>query len=205
MPGLPPFGFFSFAIAGVPLIAGTIAIVVFFGQKLLPKRSGRSIPSDLSQHARTLVEQYRLDDGLFQLRVRATLPYFGSAPAQTRRSDGLSGPDPGRLQAGDGSGRLARPRSRKATCWSCAATPTSAGAWRRHASGVPDGGAPDGRHGALFNRNSGLAEVVIPPRSDLIGQSVFPGHGHAERRSGDPGGAAAAARIRAGRDDAGRR
>ena len=27
----------------------------------------------------------------------------------------------------------------------------------------------------LFNRSSGLAEVVIPPRSGLIGQSVFPG------------------------------
>ncbi len=27
----------------------------------------------------------------------------------------------------------------------------------------------------LFNRNSGLAEVVIPPRSKLVGQTVFPG------------------------------
>jgi di/tricarboxylate transporter len=27
----------------------------------------------------------------------------------------------------------------------------------------------------LFNRRSGLAEVVIPPRSGLVGQSVFPG------------------------------
>ena len=27
----------------------------------------------------------------------------------------------------------------------------------------------------LFNRRSGLAEVVIPPRSGLIGQTVFPG------------------------------
>jgi di/tricarboxylate transporter len=28
---------------------------------------------------------------------------------------------------------------------------------------------------ALFNRTSGLAEVVIPPRSGLVGQAVFPG------------------------------
>ena len=27
----------------------------------------------------------------------------------------------------------------------------------------------------LFNRSSGLAEIVIPPRSALIGQTVFPG------------------------------
>jgi hypothetical protein len=43
--GLAPFGFFSFAIVGVPLLLGTIAIVVLFGQRLLPERSGRTIPS----------------------------------------------------------------------------------------------------------------------------------------------------------------
>ena len=51
------FGFFEFGIVGVPLLAGTIAIVVFLGERLLPHRKGKSIPADLSQHARTLVEQ----------------------------------------------------------------------------------------------------------------------------------------------------
>ena len=55
------FGFFEFGIVGVPLLAGTIAIIVFFGERLLPHRKGESIPADLSRHARTLVEQYRLD------------------------------------------------------------------------------------------------------------------------------------------------
>jgi hypothetical protein len=31
----------------------------------------------------------------------------------------------------------------------------------------------------LFNRSSGLAEIVIPPRSDLIGKTVFPVWPHA--------------------------
>ena len=44
---------------------------MLFGQRLLPERSGRSLPSDLSRHAHTLVEQYRLNDGVFQLRVRS--------------------------------------------------------------------------------------------------------------------------------------
>ena len=82
--GLAPFGFFSFAIVGVPLLLGTIAIVVLFGQRLLPERSGRTIPPDLSKHARTLVEQYRLDDGMFHLRVRSRSPYVGSPPAVVR-------------------------------------------------------------------------------------------------------------------------
>jgi Na+/H+ antiporter NhaD/arsenite permease-like protein len=58
--GLAPFGYFEFTIIGIPLLAGTIAIIVLFGERLLPTRNGRTIPSDLSRHARTLVEQYRL-------------------------------------------------------------------------------------------------------------------------------------------------
>jgi Na+/H+ antiporter NhaD/arsenite permease-like protein len=42
--GLAPFSFFEFAVAGIPLLLGTIAIVVFFGQRLLPDRKGRMIP-----------------------------------------------------------------------------------------------------------------------------------------------------------------
>ena len=76
--GLPGFGYFEFAYVGVPLLLGTIAIVLLFGQRLLPHRSSRTIPPDLSKHARTLVEQYKLDDGLFQLRVRPRSPYVGA-------------------------------------------------------------------------------------------------------------------------------
>lgn len=55
-----PFGYFEFALVGVPLVIGAIAIVVLFGERLLPDRQVRSLPADFSQHARTLVEQYRL-------------------------------------------------------------------------------------------------------------------------------------------------
>jgi hypothetical protein len=54
--GSPPFHFFAFAVAGVPLLTGTIVIVIAFGHRLLPDRSARALPADLSQHARTLVE-----------------------------------------------------------------------------------------------------------------------------------------------------
>src|SRR5215475_16023064 len=47
--GVPPFGYFEFALVGVPLLAGTIAIVVLFGRRLLPSRSGRALPADLSR------------------------------------------------------------------------------------------------------------------------------------------------------------
>jgi di/tricarboxylate transporter len=91
--GVGRFGFFEFALVGAPLVAGTIAIVVLFGERLLPTRAARTTTRDFSALARTLVDQYALDH------------------------------DPE----------------------------------------------------ALVSRVSGLAEVVVPPRSALVGESVFPG------------------------------
>lgn len=75
--GLSRFGFFEFTIVGIPLLVGTLAIIVLFGERLLPKRNGPSMPADFSLHARTLVEQYGLSAGLFQMRVRSTSPLIG--------------------------------------------------------------------------------------------------------------------------------
>jgi di/tricarboxylate transporter len=172
--GLAPFGFFSFAIVGVPLLLGTIAIVVLFGQRLLPERSGRTIPSDLSKHARTLVEQYRLTDGMFQLRVRSRSPYVGSSPAVADLA-GYAGLTLVTMLAGDG-GPLRSPTLAVGDILIVRGDAATAGALASDkllAFRLED--APAGAADTLFNRSSGLAEVVIPPRSGLIGQPVFPG------------------------------
>ncbi len=70
--GAGRFGFFSFALAGLPLVAGTIAIVVLFGERLLPHRAARSITRDFSEHARTLIEQWELDHPEDALLTRTT-------------------------------------------------------------------------------------------------------------------------------------
>jgi di/tricarboxylate transporter len=90
--GAGSFGYFSFALVGVPLVVGTLVIVLLFGQRLLPERTPRSGSRDFSEHARTLIEQYGLQ------------------------------------------------------------------------------GEPE-----LLTRRSGVAEVVIPPRSELVGDMAFPG------------------------------
>lgn len=61
--GQGSFGFFSFALVGIPLVAGTVLIVVLFGDKLLPERTPSSLPPDLSRHAQTLGLQYLDSDG----------------------------------------------------------------------------------------------------------------------------------------------
>lgn len=174
--GLPPFSFFAFAVAGVPLIVGTIGIVIAIGQRLLPERSGRALPADLSEHAKTLVEQYQLGDGLFQLRIRANSPYVGSAAdaVDLRDYDGLSLVS---TQSGDNTGGRQRSltlaegdllivRGDAAAVGAFAADRHLSPRTEETEATIAD---------ALFNRRSGLAEVVIPPRSSIIGQPVFPG------------------------------
>ena len=60
--GVGGFGFFEFALVGLPLLAGTIAIVVLFGERLLPTGSRAPMKRDFGDFARTLVDQYALDD-----------------------------------------------------------------------------------------------------------------------------------------------
>jgi di/tricarboxylate transporter len=173
--GVGAIGFFEFALVGIPLLLGTIAIVVLFGERLLPHRSSRSMPADLSRHARTLIEQYRLDAGLFNLRVRAGSPfvgvlgsaidlkeYPGMALVAVQGADGSS-PVQGRtLAAGD----VLLMRGDAETAARLAGDLGLA---------FRSEDAPGDVADTLFNRASGLAEVVIPPRSALIGQSMFPG------------------------------
>ena len=82
-----------FALVGVPLLVGTIAIILLFGERLLPDRRPRVSSRNFSEHARTLVDTYSLD------------------------------------------------------------------------------GDPD----MLLSKRSGVAEIVIPPRSELIGELAYPG------------------------------
>ncbi|MFL5284044.1 MAG: SLC13 family permease [Rhodopila sp.] len=173
--GMPPFSLFSFAVAGVPLIAGTIAIVVLFGQRLLPTRSGRSLPVDLSQHARTLVEQYRLDDGVFYLRIRSSSLYAG-APVGGVNLAKYGGLTLVSALSGDGTGPVRRPTLAEGDLLMVRGDADTAGALATDMNlAFRSADAPSNVTGTLFNRNSGLAEVIVPPRSELVGQAVFPG------------------------------
>ena len=55
-----PFGYFEFALVGLPLVVGTVVILLLFGRRLLPERNGALMPMDLVRHARLLRQQYAL-------------------------------------------------------------------------------------------------------------------------------------------------
>jgi di/tricarboxylate transporter len=176
--GFRPFGYFEFAIAGVPLLAGSILIVVLFGEKLLPHRAGATVPADFSKHAHTLVEQYRLADGVVQLRVRASSPYIGQAQAAIDVA-GYAGITLVAVQAAFGGPMTGRSIA-EGDIIIVRGDAQAVGilAHEKHLAirGQDDAAdAPGPVADTLFNRASGLAEVVIPPRSALIGRSMFPG------------------------------
>ena len=54
------FGFFEFALAGLPLVAGAIAIIVLLGPRLLPTRQAASTPTDVQRLAALLRRDYDL-------------------------------------------------------------------------------------------------------------------------------------------------
>ncbi|MFD1327206.1 SLC13 family permease [Mycoplana ramosa] len=173
--GVGGFGFFEFALVGVPLLAGTMAIIILFGRQLLPERNGATMPADFSHHARTLVEQYGLATGIHQMRVRGNSPYVGM------RSDELvlaadSGLQLVAIQEGDAAGPLRRPVIAEGDRLLVRGEAEAAAAFaaRMHLAFRDKVSAGDSEE-TLFNRSSGLAEVVIPPRSGLIGETVFPG------------------------------
>ena len=114
------FNYFEFALVGVPLVIGGIVIAVLFGERLLPVRESKALPPDLSSHARTLVEQFRLTDDVHQLRVREESPLVGTDRAAldlSDRSGALADDDAGsrlgRGAAGRDRGRRHPPGARR--------------------------------------------------------------------------------------------
>jgi di/tricarboxylate transporter len=169
-------GMFEFAVIGIPLLIGTGAIMLFTRKFLLPHRNGESMPQDFSSYAQTLVEYYRLDSDFHRLRVRDGSPLAGQAveSLSLEKYPGLkfkAVQDPatnapttrGELAVGDYL--LIRGDAREAALFA----QQMALAFR------DEGETESATDNALFGPHSGLAEVVIPPRSEFIGRTAFPG------------------------------
>lgn len=171
--GLPGFGFAEFALVGLPLLIGTMAIILLLGRRLLPEQTSARLPADFSRHAQTLVEHYGLSDGIFRLRVRASSPYVGMAPAEVSLAT-----DPRlelmAVQAGASAAPLRAPAVSEGDYLLVKGEAEAVArlAAEKHLA-LRDDAADEAQ--SLFSRHSGLAEVVIPPRSALIGRAMFPG------------------------------
>jgi di/tricarboxylate transporter len=168
------FGFLEFGIVGVPLLVGTIAIVVLFGDRLLPVRRAATVPRDLGDHGLTLVQQYGADVWVSRHRVLEGSPLIGVDPADVELAVypgvHLLGVDPHEghviedtaIAVGDvvvvhgGAEALGR-------------LVDDLGLAPSEERPLPNQSRP------LISREFGAVEVMVPPRSAMIGDTVFPG------------------------------
>jgi len=172
--GLGAFGFFEFALVGIPLVIGTLVISVLFGPRLLPHRTSKSMPPDLSDHARTIVKHYRLPEGLVRLRVEHGSPLVGS-PRSALDLAAYPGTElVGVFAGGGGPATNAAFQPDDVLVVRGAATAAHQLADRHALAPYAELGASRGVD-PLISGELGVAELVIPPRSAAIGMPVFPG------------------------------
>ncbi|MFI8772393.1 SLC13 family permease [Gordonia sp. NPDC062954] len=170
------FSYFEFGLIGIPLVVVTFAVIAIFGDRLLPDRRSTALPADFSNYLGTVVDHYGLGERVYRLHVGAESSCVGTPVRDAVASDtsdvlpiaaqgglGAGLVESGhRLQNGDvlvvsGSGQAVDDFAR-----SCELT-------------VEDVAGRHARSGRLIDRDAGVSEVVIPPRSEWIGSKVCPG------------------------------
>ena len=169
--GAGSFGFFSFAIVGVPLVVGTIAISVLLGPRLLPATRPAHPAADLAVHAETLDSHYALTDRFYRLRVRELSPLLGLGVEEV---DLAAYPAVTIVGLQDGRGRARTDSAIDVDDMLVVTGPndqvhslTAAASLAVSTTTAPAA--------ELMNREAGVVEAVIPPRSSLVGETVFPG------------------------------
>jgi di/tricarboxylate transporter len=168
--GEGPFPFFSFALVGVPLLVGTVALCVLLGPRLLPRRVPEHAPPDLGRHAETLEAQYQLTDGSYRLRVRSRSDLIGTGPVATLGHG--AGVRVVAAESSDGRATIGAVADHDTLVVTGPAADVTRFALE-HGLAVGMVGLGDGRD--LMTREAGVAEVVVPPRSRLVGERVHRG------------------------------
>lgn len=172
--GLGGFGYFEFALVGIPLLAGCIGIAVFLGPRLLPDRRSAVLPPDLSRHAFTLVEHFGLTRDVQEMRVTSGSPLVG-LPRDALDLNGVEGASLITVRSADGQ-PATRARIAEGDLLLLRGDAEEIGRIAGEMGLFPyEGTSQPQIADRLFNRESGLAEVMISPRSPLIGAQVFPG------------------------------
>ena len=72
--GLEGFSFFEFALIGLPLLLLALLYFRFIGYKLLPNNKTNNKPVDISTTLHKWIEAYKVNDDYYRLRVRSVSP-----------------------------------------------------------------------------------------------------------------------------------
>jgi di/tricarboxylate transporter len=173
--GLAPLGFFELSLVGVVLLLGTVGLLLLLSERLLPERAAPSLPEDLTRHSGLLAEQYNLFDSAHRYALTAASPLVGSWQGALA-SERMPGVSVIGVQSADGLGNAAQTLLVPGDVLILRGDGAAVGAFAEAKRLEPVAAAPETElRGALFNAVAGFAELVVPPRSRVIGRAVFPG------------------------------
>jgi di/tricarboxylate transporter len=166
------FNYFEFGLVGIPIVIGAIGLVLAFGSKLLPDRHPEAIPRDLSDHARTLVRQYAPGEWIARLEVTETSPLVGSQVAAIEIAGYAD------MSIVEVLGRLGAIHDESTVVPGAVITvrgPSQSINQFTLDNDLDRRPCALSGEAELMNRQVGVVEVVIPPRSQIVGEHVFPG------------------------------
>lgn len=172
--GFGTIGFFEVGLVGVPLLIGTVLVVLLFGEKLLPERVPKTLARDLSTLPSQLKGHYIGSDDVMRYAIDTGSPLVGQI-AQDVHVNASE-----RITILSLKNKTGKPLTddvvipgTKITLRGDRAAINSFAA--ENGLGKPIGGGEDAPERGLVSREYGIAEVLISPRSEYVGDTVFPG------------------------------
>ena len=179
-------GYFGFSLIGVPLVVVTLVVIALVGDRLIPRRESQSLPEDFSRYQRDVVEHYELS-GLattgvrtFRLHVEPASTLVGKTVRAAITDDAI---DTVAAQSERGRVLSSTHRLEPSDVLVVSGVGTAVETLAREADlTVEDtiGRRMSGQRDSLINRDNGICELVIPPRSSWIGRPAFGGMVRAE-------------------------
>jgi di/tricarboxylate transporter len=171
--GAGSFGFFAFAAVGLPIVLVTITLCVWLAPKLVPVRTSQSQPPDLSGYAHDVAGRYDLRTEFARARLREGSPLVGTR-VEDLRLEGFPSVTLVGVQAGNDRPETGRYELQPEDVVVLSGPQDEidrvadelglAVSLRR--VNVPSD---------LLTKQKGVVEVVVPPRSNLVGETFFPG------------------------------
>ena len=186
--GFEPFGFFAYALIGLPLLLVSIGYMVLLGVRMLPDRTNLSPPADLDMSVGEWADAYSLHGKLFRLRVRAQSKLSGMTLAESglghdyeitvlsvkHHNDGerepiVDGWGLDDVLMPDGNTVL-RPGDELLVRATAPIVQKAMGDFNFGVQVLDEYTEP--LSGTLLSHEIGLAEVLVTPRSSFIGQTL---------------------------------
>ncbi|MGV9857514.1 SLC13 family permease [Gordonia sp. NPDC003425] len=178
------FGYFGFALIGVPLVLVTLAVVAALGDRLVPQRESLSLPADFSDYLADVLDHYQLsgladtDTRIFRLHVEPGSDLVGRVLRKALTPDDavtVVGSQSGTTGQVVDSGHQLQEGDVVVVSGTSAAVEGYARTHDLTVEDVVGRRESKSQRRQLIDRDSGVSEVVIAPRSQWVGTKAFPG------------------------------